>query len=139
MIHNAVDIPVWQGSPVYAPAEGVVYVTKENGYGYSYIIMSHACGFNTTYGHMSEILVEEGQYLEKGTIIGLSGGMPGTLGAGYMTTGPHLHYEMRLNGMYVDPMNHLPLEVFEEGELIEKYQESWESAVLRSTFEAIER
>lgn len=139
MIHSALDIPKWQGSPVYAPAEGVAYVAKDNGYGYSYIILSHACGFTTTYGHMSEILVEEGQYIEKGTIIGLSGGMPGTLGAGYMTTGPHLHFEMRLNDMYVDPLDHLPLEIFAEGELIDKYKEKWETAVLRSTLTMIER
>lgn len=133
MQHNALDIPVWQGSAVHAPAEGVVYVAKDNGYGYSYIILSHACGFSTTYGHMSEILVKEGQYVEAGGIIGLSGGMPGSKGAGYMTTGPHLHFEMRMNGLYVDPMEYMPLEELERDDLLEKYQAAWDLNALRLT------
>lgn len=131
MVHNAIDVPAYQGTAISAPAEGVVYMAKDNGYGYSYIILSHACGFTTTYGHISEILVEPGQYVEPGTIIGLSGGMPGTPGAGYMTTGPHLHMEMRLNGMYIDPLEHLPLEKLERDDLLEKYQAPWDMAVLR--------
>lgn len=123
VVHNAIDIPTLQGSAIYAPAEAVVYSVKDNGYGYSYIILSHAGGFTTTYGHVSKIMVKAGQYVPQGTIIGLSGGMPGTLGAGYMTTGPHLHFEMRLNGVYVDPMDYLPLDVLDEGSVIEKYKE----------------
>lgn len=129
--HNAIDIPVPQGSPVYAPADGVVYVAKDNGYGYSYIILSHAGGFSTTFGHISSILVKPGEYIPEGSIIGLSGGMPGTLGAGYMTTGPHLHFEMRQNGTYVDPMDHLPLEILTEGQVIDKYRPAWEKANLK--------
>lgn len=122
VVHNAIDIPALQGSAIYAPAEAVVYSVKDNGYGYSYIILAHAGGFSTTYGHVSKILVKNGQYVPAGTIIGLSGGMPGTLGAGYMTTGPHLHFEMRLNNVYVDPMDYLPLEVLSEDQVAEKYK-----------------
>ncbi|MCK9185985.1 peptidoglycan DD-metalloendopeptidase family protein [Candidatus Gracilibacteria bacterium] len=110
--HQAVDIPVYQGSPVHAPADGVVYKTKDNGYGYSYVILAHANGYSTVYGHVSEILVEEGDQIVQGQILGLSGGMPGTKGAGYMTTGPHLHFELLKDGSHIDPLNYLPLNVF---------------------------
>jgi len=128
--HSAIDIPTAQGSPIYAPADAVVYSAKDNGYGYSYIILSHAGGFTTTYGHVSSILVKPGQFIPSGAIIGLTGGMPGTLGAGYMTTGPHLHFEMRLNGSYVDPIYYLPIETLDKDDLIEKYHDEWDAAVL---------
>ncbi|MFH1218404.1 MAG: peptidoglycan DD-metalloendopeptidase family protein [Candidatus Peregrinibacteria bacterium] len=140
--HNAIDTPVYQGSPVRASADGVVYSTRENGYGYSYIILAHSGGFMTVYGHISEILVEEGQTVSQGAIIGLSGGMPGTIGAGYMTTGPHLHLEMLLNGLYVDPLDYLPLEVLTEEQverLPEKYYDDWEEDVGRAEFVGIDR
>lgn len=130
--HNAVDIPQYQGSPVRAAADGVVYTAKDNGYGYSYIVIAHADGFSTVYGHVSSILVEEGQTVSVGSIIALSGGMPGTKGAGYMTTGPHLHLEILLNGSHVDPLKYLPLEVLTEDQiegLPEKYQEMWEERI----------
>lgn len=133
--HNAVDIPEYQGSPVRAVADGVVYTARDNGYGYNYIILAHAGGFMTIYGHVTTILVDEGQTVTQGSIIALSGGMPGTLGAGYMTTGPHLHFEVRLNGLYVDPLEYLPLETLTEDQmerLPEKYQDDWEEAVLDS-------
>jgi len=140
--HNAVDIPEYQGSPIRAAADGVVYTARDNGYGYSYIILAHADGFTTAYGHVSSILVDEGQTVPKGSIIALSGGMPGTLGAGYMTTGPHLHFEMRLSGSFVDPLNYLPLDVLTEdqiGKLPEKYQDRWAEAALKALVAPIER
>ena len=140
--HNATDIPAYQGSPLRAAADGVVYTARDNGYGYSYVIIAHSNGFMTVYGHMSSILVEEGQTLGQGAIIGLSGGMPGTKGAGYMTTGPHLHFEMLLNGLYVDGLNFLPLEKLTEdqiGVLPKKYQDAWDEAVLGESFKAISR
>lgn len=130
--HNAVDIPAYQGTPIMAAMDGVVYAAKDNEYGYSYIIVAHAGGLNTVYGHVSSILVDVGDIVAQGSIIGLSGGMPGTLGAGYMTTGPHLHLEVLLNGVYVDPLNYLPLDVLsvENAETLpEKYLKKWKQAV----------
>ena len=130
--HNAIDLPVPQGSPLRAAADAVVYTARDNGYGYSYVILAHAGGFMTVYGHMSNILVEEGQPVMAGSVIGLSGGMPGTKGAGYMTTGPHLHFEVLLNGLYVDPLNYLGLEALTEDQidaLPEKYYDDWEADV----------
>lgn len=130
--HSAVDIPEYQGSPLRAAADGVVYKARDNGYGYSYIIISHANNFSTVYGHISNILVETGQIVRKGTIIGLTGGMPGTPGAGYMTTGPHLHFEMLLNGTHVDPLQYLPLNILTQEQmenLPEKYYDDWQNAI----------
>jgi murein DD-endopeptidase MepM/ murein hydrolase activator NlpD len=133
--HNAIDIPLYQGSQIRAAADGIVHTVKDNGYGYSYISVVHAGGFMTNYGHLSKMLVEVGDVVKSGDIIALSGGMPGTPGAGYMTTGPHLHFEVLRNGVYVDPLNYLPLNVLTEEqaeELPEKYQDDWKADVLRS-------
>lgn len=133
--HNAIDIPQYQGSAVRAADDGVVYVARDNGYGYSYIILAHAGGFMSVYGHVSSILVSAGQTVTKGSIIALSGGMPGTKGAGYMTTGPHLHFETLNNGQYVDPLNYLSLQVLTEKQILdlpEKYQKKWQEELIES-------
>lgn len=140
--HNAIDIPAYQGSTVRAAGDGVVYTAKDNDYGYSYIILAHANGFMTVYGHISNILVKEGDTIAQGSIIGLSGGMPGTKGAGYMTTGPHLHFEMLLNGLYVDPLDYMPLEKLTKEQiedLPDKYYDDWETAVTNASATPISR
>lgn len=131
--HNAVDIPQYQGTPVHAAGDGVVYTAKDNGYGYSYIILAHAGGLMTVHGHMSEILVKEGDKILQGSIIGLSGGMPGTKGAGYMTTGPHLHFEVLKNGTHVDPLQYLPLTILSKSfaeTMPEKYYDMWAEQII---------
>lgn len=133
--HNAVDIRTPQGTPVMSVADGVVYKAKDNGYGYSYIMLVHHNGLMTTYGHISNIMVEEGQLVKAGQAIGLSGGMPGTKGAGYMTTGPHLHFEVLKNGAYTDPLRYLPLQILSKEnveELPVEYKDDWERAVIGS-------
>lgn len=119
--HNAIDIPVSQSSQVRAPKDAIVYKTRDNGMGYSYIILSHKDKIMTVYGHMSSILVKEGQAVTAGEVIGLSGGMPGTKGAGYLTTGPHLHFEVLKNGKHVDPMDYLSLTKLPLNSLPAKY------------------
>ena len=133
--HNAVDIRAGQGTPIRAPLDGVVYAAADNDYGYSYIMLVHHDDLMTTYGHINNIMVEEGQVVAAGEVIGLSGGMPGTKGAGYMTTGPHLHFEVMQNGAYVDALRFLPLEVLTAEhmeELPDEYLDDWERAVLGS-------
>ncbi|MBT3835376.1 peptidoglycan DD-metalloendopeptidase family protein [Candidatus Peribacteria bacterium] len=108
MEHSAIDIPVEQGSDVVAADDGVVLEVNDGGYGYSTVSISHDDHLVTVYGHVSDILVEEGEEVSRGEVIALSGGRPGSKGAGVFTTGPHLHFETRVFGEAVDPMYYLP-------------------------------
>lgn len=107
MPHKAVDIPTEQGTEVLAAADGVVEDVTDNGYGYNSITIRHNGGA-TSYGHVEDFLVEEGDTVRRGEPIALSGGRPGTKGAGHVTTGPHLHLEVIVDGQRVDPMGYLP-------------------------------
>lgn len=110
--HNAVDIRTPQGTPIHAPAPGLVYRVHDGGEtGYSYLILAHPGGIQTVYGHVLEFSVEENDFVTQGQIIGYTGGTPGSHGAGWMTTGPHLHFEVLANGRWVDPLQYLPMEL----------------------------
>jgi murein DD-endopeptidase MepM/ murein hydrolase activator NlpD len=107
--HPAIDIRAAQGTPIKAPAAGYVARVKFAGdKSYAFIMLIHNNGFSTVYGHVSQPLVQEEQLVTKGQIIGMTGGLAGSVGAGNLSTGPHLHLEVRLDGIPVDPLHYLP-------------------------------
>jgi murein DD-endopeptidase MepM/ murein hydrolase activator NlpD len=94
--HQGVDIAAATGQPVYAAADGLVMLAgTSNGYGEA-IYLAHGYGLSTRYGHLSEIDVHPGQKVHRGDLIG----RVGTTGH---STGAHLHYEVRLDGVAVNP------------------------------------
>lgn len=107
--HSGIDIRAKQGTPITAAADGYVAKVKFDGTtNYAYIMLIHGNGLATVYGHVSAAYVIADQYVTKGQLIGRSGAMPGGIGSGPFTTGPHLHFEVRLNGLPVDPQQYLP-------------------------------
>jgi murein DD-endopeptidase MepM/ murein hydrolase activator NlpD len=106
--HHAIDIPAPQETVIAAAADGTVEKVSDNGMGFSSIVIRHKNGFATMYGHVSGFLVSEGDEVYAGDAIALSGGRPGTKGAGRMTTGAHVHLELTKDGQQVDPLTYLP-------------------------------
>jgi murein DD-endopeptidase MepM/ murein hydrolase activator NlpD len=101
--HAGVDIAVPVGTNVQAAAAGtIIEAGTLPGYG-NVVIIDHGRGTTTRYAHLSQILVQRGQQVGQGTVIGLSGGARGAPGSGD-STGPHVHYEVRRNGRPVNPL-----------------------------------
>ena len=98
-MHNGVDMLSNIGTPVYAPGAGKVeFVGRKGGFGKT-IIVNHGFGYKTLYGHLSKYKVKRGQRIERGDLIALTGS------SGKLSTGPHLHYEVRHNGIALNPRN----------------------------------
>lgn len=107
--HLGADIAVPHGTPVVSAADGIVFLVREGGEkGYTYVLIGHRGGMATLYGHLSQTLVQAGQRVTAGQQIAVSGGTPGTPGAGPMTSGAHLHFEVIDDGENVDPISVLP-------------------------------
>lgn len=98
--HEGIDIAAQIGTPVVAPADGmVIKVGFEAGYG-NVVELSHGYGLKTVYGHNSRINVKLGQHVKRGDVIAYSGNTGSS-------TGPHVHYEVRVNGLPVNPVRYL--------------------------------
>jgi len=99
--HEGQDIDASYGTPVMVAASGTVTIAgRERGYG-NVIYVDHGAGVTTRYGHLSQIDVKIGQTVTRGQTIGL-------VGSTGRSTGPHLHYEVRINNQPVDPRQYLP-------------------------------
>ncbi len=100
IFHSGIDIGVASGTPIKCSANGTVIMsTWYGGYG-NCIIVDHGGGWSTLYGHCSALYVSKGKTVLQGTVIG-------AVGSTGMSTGPHLHFEVRYNGSPVDPRSRL--------------------------------
>jgi murein DD-endopeptidase MepM/ murein hydrolase activator NlpD len=96
-MHAGVDIPGPTGTPIYATADGIVSnADRQGGYG-NMVEINHGKGITTRYGHLSKIVVTANGRVRRGQIIGL-------MGSTGRSTGPHLHYEVRIDGHAVNPV-----------------------------------
>ncbi|MDD3062754.1 MAG: M23 family metallopeptidase [Massilibacteroides sp.] len=99
--HGGIDLGAPKGTPVRAALPGIVYVVRYSTSGYGYHVMiDHGGGFVTLYAHCSELFVTEGQKVDAGAIIA-------EVGSTGRSTGPHLHFEVRINGEKQNPRNYL--------------------------------
>ena len=99
--HTGMDLAVPTGTPIRAALSGTVTVSQYNSsYGY-YVVIDHGDGLSTLYGHNSRLLAQVGQTVAAGDIVAMSGSTG-------RSTGPHLHFEVRINGERTDPRYYLP-------------------------------
>ena len=100
--HTGMDLAVPTGTPIRAALPGTVTVSTYNrgGYGY-YIMIDHGDGLSTLYGHCSQLLASVGRIVNAGDVVALSGSTG-------RSTGPHLHFEVRVNGQRTNPRGYLP-------------------------------
>jgi murein DD-endopeptidase MepM/ murein hydrolase activator NlpD len=99
-LHAGIDIGAPTGQPIYASNSGTVIMGCGGGYG-NCVLIDHGEGFVTLYAHQTSIFVSDGQSVSRGQNIG-------TIGCTGSCTGPHLHFETRVNGSAQNPMNYLP-------------------------------
>ncbi len=98
-MHTGIDLTAKRGTPVYATGDGIVVRADAASRGYGkHIRIAHGFGYMTLYAHLSKILVKPGQRVHRGDLIGL-------VGSTGLSTAPHLHYEVRINGKPVNPVN----------------------------------
>jgi murein DD-endopeptidase MepM/ murein hydrolase activator NlpD len=101
--HYGVDLAAPEGTPVLAAADGVVIAVGHTAGGYgNYVVLAHANGIDTLYGHLKSSSVSVGQVVTAGRAIGAEGS------TGF-STGPHLHFEVRVHDAVVDPALYIPL------------------------------
>ncbi len=98
--HSGLDFTANTGTPIYAAGDGVVsFAKRTRGYG-RLVKVDHGSGLETRYAHASKLLVKAGERVSKGQVIA-------KVGSTGRSTGPHLHYEIRLNGVALDPRKYL--------------------------------
>lgn len=122
-MHSGVDFAADIGTDVYVTGDGVVEVVESEAWGYGKsIVVNHGFGYKTRYAHLSAFKVRAGQKVKRGELIGLVGNTG-------KSTGPHLHYEVEMNGNKINPINffHSDLSPEEYEKLIEMSQQSYKA------------
>jgi murein DD-endopeptidase MepM/ murein hydrolase activator NlpD len=98
--HYGMDFTAPTGTEVYATGDGVVEITESSMRGYgNELVINHDYGYKTLYGHLNNFNVKQGQQIKRGDVIGF-------VGSSGLSTAPHLHYEIMLNGEKVNPVNY---------------------------------
>jgi len=100
MMHKGIDVAAYSGTPIVAPADGrVEAVDRDSGLG-NVVVIDHGYGIKTLYGHLLQTYVHAGMRVKRGETIAAVGNTG-------LSTGPHLHYEVHVNGQTVDPLRYI--------------------------------
>ncbi|MDH5465583.1 MAG: M23 family metallopeptidase [Thiovulaceae bacterium] len=123
--HRGIDLRARMNTPLYAPASGVIEYAghhRRSGYG-KLIILDHAFGFKTMYGHLNKFATKPGSFVKKGDLIGYTGNTG-------MSNGPHLHYEVRYIQRVLDPTYFVKWSAKNYKEIFKKEKRvSWQSLI----------
>ncbi|MFM2665752.1 M23 family metallopeptidase [Vibrio mediterranei] len=123
-MHRGLDFAVNTGTSIYAPADGVVEVTRRSSKGSgNFLRLQHSFGFSSSYSHLKSFKVKNGQFVRKGDLIAISGNTG-------LSSGPHLHYEVRFVGRALNPRPFVEWGVHEFEDIFKKERGiRWESLV----------
>ncbi len=118
--HAGIDLSAKHGTPIYAPADGVVEYAKRKGAYGNFLLIAHNYGFKTAYGHLSKYAVKHGEYVSKGDVIAY-------IGSTGRSTGPHLHFELRYLNKWLDPYTFMKWDT-KDADIIRKKEKkvNWE-------------
>lgn len=120
--HDAIDIIAAQSTEIRAPADWyIVHIEPPVTSAYSYVAIKHGSWLVTIYGHLSDIMVSNYDYVKKGEVFALSWWEYGTKWAGILTTGPHLHFGVYQDKKYADPLEFLDISHLSYSSLPEQY------------------
>ncbi|WP_215396486.1 M23 family metallopeptidase [Rheinheimera oceanensis] len=122
--HKGVDLSASRGTPIYAPADGVVEVVRPNKQGYGNLLkIRHAFGFSTLYAHLDSFKVKSGHFVHKGELIATSGNTG-------LSTAPHLHYEVHFLDRALNPQSFMDWDATNFDLVFEKERSiKWDSLV----------
>jgi murein DD-endopeptidase MepM/ murein hydrolase activator NlpD len=99
-MHSGIDIATSSGTPIMAPADGIVsFSGTKSGFG-KVLVIDHGYGYTTFYGHCSALKKKVGDKVKRGDVVALVGNTG-------KSTGPHLHYEVRVNGVATNPTKYI--------------------------------
>ena len=124
--HAGIDLPAKHGTPIYAPASGVVVMAKKKGAYGNFLLLTHSYGFKTAYGHLSKFAVRSGEFVNKGQLIAY-------VGSTGRSTGSHLHYEIRYLTKWLDPKNFMFWDTKKVDSILEKEAKVNWSSIFKQT------